>query len=106
MAKENLHLMELQAEMLRLISTPDREKFTEVTEQLKAECQRQGDERLFYVAWGNQSTYEATRQNEFINNITNELRAGIPLERYEHVFDTFREILRTSYETRIRIYRL
>lgn len=92
--------------MLRLISTSDREKFTEVTEQLKAECQRQGDERLFYVAWGNQSTYEATRQNEFINNITNELRAGIPLERYEHVFDTFREILRTSYETRIRIYRL
>ena len=63
LAKENLHLMELQAEMLRLISTPDREKFTEVTEQLKAECQRQGDERLFYVAWGNQSTYEATHQN-------------------------------------------
>ena len=63
MAKENLRLTELQAEMLRLISTPDREKFTEVTEQLKAECHRQGDERLFYIAWGNQSTYEATHQN-------------------------------------------
>ncbi len=63
MAKEDLRLTELQAEMLRLISTPDREKFTEVTEQLKAECHRQGDERLFYIAWGNQSTYEATHQN-------------------------------------------
>ena len=49
--------------MLRLISTPDREKFTEVTEQLKAECHKQGDERLFYIAWGNQATFEATHQN-------------------------------------------
>ena len=63
MAKGDLHMTELQAEMLRLISTPDREKFTEVTEQLKAECHKQGDERLFYIAWGNQSTYEATHQN-------------------------------------------
>ena len=63
MAKGDLHMTELQAEMLRLISTPDREKFTEVTEQLKAECHKQGDERLFYIAWSNQSTYEATHQN-------------------------------------------
>ena len=62
-AKEDLHLTKLEAEMLKLISTPDRDKFTEVTEQLKSESQKQGDERLFYIAWGNQSTYEATHQD-------------------------------------------
>ena len=62
-AEESPHMMKLQSEMLRLISTPDKDKFTEVTEQLKAECQKQGDERMFYIAWGNQSTYEATHQN-------------------------------------------
>ena len=53
----------LRAEMLRLISTDEREKFIEVTEELKAEYQKVGDERLFYTAWGNQSIYEATHQN-------------------------------------------
>ena len=56
-------LTKLQAEMLRLISTPDRDKFLEVTELIKSECQKQGNERLFYTAWGNQSTYEATHQD-------------------------------------------
>ena len=36
-AQENLHIDHLHAEMLRLISTPDKEGFTEVTEQLKEE---------------------------------------------------------------------
>ena len=63
LAEENLHIVKLQAEMLRLISSNDRDKFMKVTEELKAECQKQGDERLFYTAWGNQSTYEATHQN-------------------------------------------
>lgn len=49
--------------MLRLISTNDREKFTEVTEKLKTESQKRGDERMFYTAWGNQSAFEATHQN-------------------------------------------
>ena len=62
-AEDNLHMIKMQAEMLRLISTNDKDKFTEVTEKLKAECLKQGDERLFYTAWGNQSTYEATHQN-------------------------------------------
>jgi len=75
-AEDNLHLIKLQTEMLRLISTNDKYKFTEVTEQLKAECLKQGDERLFYTAWGNQSTYEATHQNyvkaeEIANEIDN-----------------------------------
>lgn len=62
-AQENLHMMKMQSEMLRLISTEDKDSFLEVTEQLKAECKKIGDERLFYIVWGNQSTYEATHQN-------------------------------------------
>ena len=49
--------------MLRLISTPERDKFIEVSEFVKAESKKQGNERLFYTAWGNQSTYEATHQD-------------------------------------------
>ena len=63
LANDNLQMMKLQAEMLRLISTPDKDQFMEVTEQLKKLAQEQGDERVFYTAWGNQSTYEAAHQN-------------------------------------------
>ena len=56
-------MIKMESEMLRLISSPDKDAFTEVVEALKAECQKQGNERLFYKAWGNQSTYEATHQN-------------------------------------------
>ena len=62
-AKNDVQLMRLQAEMLRLISTNDKDQFTQVTEELKNLCHQLGDERLFYTAWGNQSTYEATHQN-------------------------------------------
>lgn len=62
-AKNNLHMTKLHAEMLRLISTDERDHFTDVTEQLKTESQNVGDERMFYIAWGNQSTYEATHQD-------------------------------------------
>ena len=62
-AQENIHMIKMESEMLRLISSPDKDAFTEVVEALKAECQKQGNERLFYKAWGNQSTYEATHQN-------------------------------------------
>ena len=58
-----VELIKLQAEMLRLISTDDEEAFTRVCEQLKTESRQQGEERIFYSAWGNQSTYEATHQN-------------------------------------------
>ena len=63
MALEDIRTMKMESEMLRLISSPDRDPFMKVTEELKAECQKQGNERLFYTAWGNQSTYEATHQN-------------------------------------------
>ncbi len=56
-------LTKLQAEMLQLMSTPDRDKFLEVTEHIKSECSKLGNERVFYTAWGNQSTYEATHQD-------------------------------------------
>lgn len=62
-AQENAQMIKMESEMLRLISSPDKDAFTEVVEALKAECQKQGNERLFYTAWGNQSTYEATHQN-------------------------------------------
>ena len=62
-AQENVQMIKMESEMLRLISSPDKDAFTEVVEALKAECQKQGNERLFYTAWGNQSTYEATHQN-------------------------------------------
>lgn len=63
LAQDNLHIMKLESEMLRLISGNDRDGFMEITEQLKTECQKQGNERLFYTAWGNQATFEATHQN-------------------------------------------
>lgn len=63
LAKDDLHMIKLEAEMLRLISTTEKEQFTDVTEELKKLSQEQGNERLFYTAWGNQSTYEAAHQN-------------------------------------------
>lgn len=50
-AKDDVQLMRLQAEMLRLISTNDKEQFTKVTEDLKNLCNQHGNERLFYTAW-------------------------------------------------------
>ena len=63
MASESTELTKLQAEMLRLISTDEIEQFTKVTEQLKEESKKQGAERIFYKAWGNQAIFEATHQN-------------------------------------------
>ena len=63
MAKDDIHIMKLKTEMLRLISTSERDNFTAVTEELKDVCQKNGNERLFYEAWGNQSIFEATHQD-------------------------------------------
>ena len=62
-AKDDIHIMKLKAEMLRLISTSERDNFTAVTEELKDVCQKNGNERLFYEAWGNLSIFEATHQD-------------------------------------------
>ena len=74
-AKDDLEIVKLQAEMLRLISTDERDHFLEVTEELKRECLKQGNERLFFTAWSNQATYEAThldykRAEEIAEEIT------------------------------------
>lgn len=62
-AKDDIHIMKLKTEMLRLISASERDNFTAVTEELKDVCQKNGNERLFYEAWGNQSVYEAAHQD-------------------------------------------
>lgn len=61
-ANDSTDSRKLQAEMLRYISTTDREKFMGVTEQLKKVSQKENNERLFYTAWANQAVYEATHQ--------------------------------------------
>ena len=61
-AEENAQLLKLKAEMLKYISSPDRDQFMAITKQLMAESQQAGDERMYYTAWGNQAVYEATHQ--------------------------------------------
>ena len=61
-ASKGNDLLGLKAEMLKYISSSDREKFMSVTEQLKDKSQQTGDERMYYTAWGNQAIYEATHQ--------------------------------------------
>lgn len=55
-------IKELQAEMYKYFSTPEQEKFMEVTNLLKEKCKEVGDNQLFYKAWGNQAIYFATHE--------------------------------------------
>ena len=48
---------ELQTEMYKYFSTPEQEKFMEVTELLKNKSLEVNDEQTFYKAWGNQAIY-------------------------------------------------
>ena len=48
---------ELQTEMYKYFSTPEQEKFMEVTEMLKQKSLEVNDEQTFYKAWGNQAIY-------------------------------------------------
>lgn len=57
-------LTSLENEMLRLINGNDREAFTRAAENLKTASLEEGDERMFYKAWGYQAIYEATNQNQ------------------------------------------
>ena len=63
MAQDNKELMRLQSRVLQLISTNERESFAEVSELLKEESLKIGDERAFYKAWSDQAVYEATHQD-------------------------------------------
>ena len=61
-AAANDELMSLEAEMLKYMNTNNREAFLQASEKLKAYSKEEGDERLFYKAWGNQAVYDATHQ--------------------------------------------
>ena len=63
MAQDSKELMRLQSRVLQLISTNERESFAEVSELLKEESLKIGDERAFYKAWSDQAVYEATHQD-------------------------------------------
>ncbi len=52
-------LKRMEADMLKYISSNNRDSFYNISEQLKDACKEAGDERLFYSAWSNQAVYEA-----------------------------------------------
>lgn len=52
----------LQTEMYRLFYQEDSLQFRKVVNELKAECEKAGDEEVFYKAWGNYAIYESTHQ--------------------------------------------
>lgn len=62
-ADDTDELMRLKADMLKHISTNDRDSFFTLSERLKEASEKAGNERLFYEAWSKQAFYEATRQN-------------------------------------------
>ncbi len=62
-AVSNDDLASLEAEMLRLVSTGNRDSFYIVSDQLKEACEDAGNERLYYYAWSKQAFYEAAHQN-------------------------------------------
>lgn len=61
-SKEKEKLIRLEADMLKYISTNDRDTFIKITDQLKDVSYEAGEERLYYTAWSNQAIYEATHQ--------------------------------------------
>ena len=74
-ADNNEELLHLESEMLKYITTQERDTFYMVTGQLKSLSQKAGDERHFYKAWGNEAIYEATFQNyNEATKIADELR--------------------------------
>lgn len=56
-------LLRLETDMLKYISSPERDNFYNATKELKELSQKEGNERLFYKAWGNEAIYESTVQN-------------------------------------------
>jgi signal transduction histidine kinase len=56
-------LLRLEADMLKYISTNERDSFYTVTEKLKDACKQAGNDWLFYKAWSKEAIYEATHEN-------------------------------------------
>ena len=50
-------IQRLQTDMYKYFSTPEQDRFMEVTDSLKEKCLEVNDEQLFYKAWGNQAIY-------------------------------------------------
>ena len=55
-------LLRLEADMLQLMETRERDRLFDVTDKLKEKSKEAGNERLFYQAWGNQGIYEAAQR--------------------------------------------
>lgn len=55
-------LLSLEAEMLKYMETSDRDAFARAVDKLKEASKEEGDDRLFYKAWGSQAIYDATHQ--------------------------------------------
>ena len=56
-------LMQIEAEMLKYMSSDDRETFYSITQKLKDTSKMKDEERWFYYAWISEGVYEATHQN-------------------------------------------
>ena len=70
---------QLQTDMYKYFSTPEQDKFMEVTEELKAKCLEVNNEQLFYKAWGNQAIYLSTHEQR-----TKALKAVKEMREYAH----------------------
>jgi len=78
-ADKSDELLRLEAQMLELMNSNQRDSFYLVTDQLKEASKKEGDERLYYKAWGNQGIYDATHQfnanaNEIAEKMTDYAR--------------------------------
>ena len=78
-------LMRLEADMLKYIGTNERDKFYQISNQLKEASNKAGNERLFYKSWSKQAVYEATHQN-----ITAALEINKELTKYAQEHDSHR----------------
>ena len=74
---------QLQTDMYNYFSTPEQEKFMEVTELLKEKCLAVKDEQLFYKAWGNQAIYLALHEQR-----TKALKAVKEMREYASEHDS------------------
>ena len=74
----------LQTEMYKYFSTPEQEKFMEVTDELKAKSLEVQDEQLFYKAWGNQAIYLAIHEQR-----TKALKAAKEMRDYANEHNSY-----------------
>ena len=74
-------IKQLEEDMYRYYSDKQTDLFLETTKKLKEVCQRVGDDRLFYKAWGNEAIYMFTAGDR-------EKGLQIANEVYEHAVKT------------------